>query len=258
MGIMNRKSGLEMKMMSWKEVEEAIEKGKDTALIMMGSFEQHGPHMPLNTDTIISDELGKRIAQKLEYVLVAPTIRPGVSNHHMDFPGTISFSSELFMGILEEYCLSLEKHGVDFIALAPFHGGNFAPTDAIAPKISKKLNEAKILLVSDLDRNTEVMQESLKESGIEYDEKAIHAGATETSVLLAINEGYVDEERLQKGYEGSLDETSLFTEGLKHYTDNGVLGDPRKASKKAGEAILENLSSDLADRIDEKRKKLMS
>lgn len=253
---MDRKSKLEMEEMSWKEVKEAIEKGKDTALIMMGSFEQHGPHMPLNTDTIISDELGKRIAHKLEYVLVAPTIRPGVSDHHMDFSGTVSFSPELFMEILEEYCLSLEQHGFEFIALVPFHGGNFAPTDAIAPKISKKLNDAKILLISDLERNTEIMLKSMKEAGVEYKEKAIHSGASETSIMLAIDEDYVEEERLEKGYEEELETSSLFTEGLKHFTENGVLGDATKATKKAGELILENLSSDFADRIDEKKNKV--
>ncbi|MEF8832606.1 MAG: creatininase family protein [Candidatus Thermoplasmatota archaeon] len=247
---------LKMEEMSWKEVEEAKEEGKDTVILMMGSFEQHGPHMPLKTDTCISDELGERIAERLNYALMGPTISVGVSSHHMDFPGTVSLSNELFTDVIKEHCKAFDHHGFDFIALVPFHGGNFAPAKTVAPEIAEEMENSKIILVADLERNTKVMMESFKEAGIEYEENAVHSGATETSVMLAIDEELVDENRLEKGYEGEVDDSSIFTEGLKHFTENGILGDARKASKEAGELILENLADDLADRIDEKRKDL--
>ncbi|MFP4000730.1 MAG: creatininase family protein [Thermoplasmata archaeon] len=247
---------LKMEKMSWREIEEAQESGKDTVVLMMGSFEQHGPHMPLKTDTYISDELGERICKKLDYALMGPTLFPGVSGHHMDFPGTVSLSSELFMELIKEHCRALDHHGFDFIALVPFHGGNFAPAETAAPEIADEMDDAEIILVSDLERNTKVMMDSFKEAGIDYEEKAVHSGATETSVMLAIDEDLVDKDRMEKGYEGEVDNERLFTEGLKHYTENGILGDARRSSKEAGELILENLSEDLAERIDEKRKSL--
>ncbi len=247
---------LKMEEMSWKEIEEAIEEGKDTVVLMMGSFEQHGPHMPMRTDTYISDDLGERISEKLDYALMGPTLSVGVSSHHMDFPGTVSLSNDLFMEIIEEHCKAFDEHGFDFIALVPFHGGNFAPSKAVAPEIAEKMDTAKILLVADLERNMETMIDSLKEAGIDYKEEGVHAGATETSVLMAIDEELVNKDRLEKGYEGVVDTSSLFTKGLRHFTENGVLGDARKASKEAGELILENLAEDLAERIDEKKKAL--
>ncbi|MFW6064125.1 MAG: creatininase family protein [Candidatus Natronoplasma sp.] len=243
-----------MEDMSWKEIQEAKEDGKDTVVLMMGSFEQHGPHMPMRTDTYISDELGVRIASRLDYALIGPTISVGVSSHHMDFPGTVSLSSDLFREVLEEHCKAFDEHGFDFVVLVPFHGGNFAPAKTTAPKIAEEMKNAKIILVADLERNTKIMMESFKEAGIDYEEKAIHSGAIETSVMLAIDEELVDKDRLEKGYEGEVDNSSLFTQGLRYFTENGVLGDARKASKEAGELILENLSEDLAKRIDEKRK----
>jgi len=247
---------LKMEEMSWKEIEEAMENGKDTVVLMMGSFEQHGPHMPMRTDTCISDELGSRIASRLDYALMGPTLSVGVSSHHMDFPGTVSLPNDLFMEMIEEHCKAFDEHGFDFIALVPFHGGNFAPAKTAAPKIAEEMDNAKIILVADLERNSKIMMDSFKEAGIDYEEKAVHSGATETSVMLAIDEELVDKNRLEKGYEGEVDNSSLFTKGLRHFTENGVLGDARKASKDAGELILENLAEDLAKKIDEKRKSL--
>ncbi len=245
---------LKMEDMSWKEIEEAMEKGKDTVVLMMGSFEQHGPHMPMRTDTYISDELGERIARKLDYVLLGPTLSVGVSSHHMDFPGTVSLPSDLFMDILVEHCRAFDRHGFDFIALVPFHGGNFAPTKAAASEITEKMNNASIVLVADLNRNLKIMMDSFKEAGVDYEEKGVHAGATETSIMMAVREDLVDKDRMERGYEGEVHTSSLFTKGLRHFTDNGVLGDATKASKEAGEKILENLAEDLAERIEEKKK----
>ncbi|KPN31223.1 creatinine amidohydrolase family protein, mycofactocin system [Halolamina pelagica] len=76
--------------MVWPEVESALEAGTRTAIVAVGSIEQHGPHLPLNMDTLDGDELSRRIASALGDALAAPTIRPGCSGHHMEFPGTIT------------------------------------------------------------------------------------------------------------------------------------------------------------------------
>ncbi len=252
---MDMSENVKMEEMSWKELEEKMEGGKDTIVIMMGSFEQHGPHLPLYTDSFISDELGERIANKLDYALMGPTIPFGVSQHHMDFTGTVSLSDKTFIELVKEHCRAFDEHGFEFVALVPFHGGNFAPVKAAAPEIKEEMKNSKIITVADLEKNTEVMLESFKKAGIDYEEKPIHSGATETSIMLAIDEGLVDRDEMEKGYEGELSESELFTEGLRYFTENGVLGDPRKASKRAGKIMLEDLSQDLAERIDKKRKR---
>ncbi|MFW6144622.1 MAG: creatininase family protein [Candidatus Natronoplasma sp.] len=251
------KENVKIERMSWRELEGKIEDGKDTVVIVMGSFEQHGPHLPLYTDTYISDELGERIAKKLDYALMGPTIPFGVSQHHMDFSGTVSLSNENFIELVKEHCRAFDEHGFEFVALVPFHGGNFAPTKTAAPEIAEEMENAKIITVADLEKNTEVMLESFKKAGIDYEERPIHSGATETSIMLAIDEELVKRDGMEKGYEGEVKESALFTNGLRHFTENGVLGDPRKASMKAGKMMLKDLSDHLAKRVDEKRSALI-
>lgn len=74
--------------MTWQEIDE-IRRRTDKVLIPIGSLEQHGPHLPLSTDTIIAFEVAKRVAEKLDIAL-APPIGLGFSIEHIDFPGTIS------------------------------------------------------------------------------------------------------------------------------------------------------------------------
>jgi creatinine amidohydrolase len=80
--------------MVWPEVESALEDGTRTAIVAVGSIERHGPHLPLNVDTLDGDELSRQIAAELSDVLAAPTIRPGCSGHHTGFPGTITVPPE--------------------------------------------------------------------------------------------------------------------------------------------------------------------
>jgi creatinine amidohydrolase len=75
---------------TWSEIESAIDNGTRTAIVSVGSVEQHGPHLPLIVDTLIGDELSRRIAEKLGDTFAAPTIRPGCSGHHMEFSGSIT------------------------------------------------------------------------------------------------------------------------------------------------------------------------
>ncbi len=85
--------------LSWPEVAAALAAGKTTAIIVVASSEQHGPHLPEATDALIGEGLAVRLAQRLGNALVAPVIRPGCSSHHLDFPGTISITPELLLAI---------------------------------------------------------------------------------------------------------------------------------------------------------------
>ena len=107
-----------MEEMTWREIKEAIQQGKDTAILVSGSIEQHGPHLPTATDTIIGYATAEAVAKKLGNALVAPLIRPALSRHHIDFPGTIALRLETFVKVLEEYCFCLRTHG--FKKIRPF------------------------------------------------------------------------------------------------------------------------------------------
>lgn len=233
---------------TWREVETALQSGTTTAVVGVGSVEQHGPHLPLIMDTLAGDEISRRIAAELEGALAAPTIRPGCSGHHMDFPGTITVPATVLMDTIRAYCRSLDAHGFDHVVLVPTHGGNFAPVNTVAPEIARDV-DATVLAMADLDPLMELMNEGLEAAGVDYEEPVIHAGAAETAIVLAVAEKLVRTDHLEVGHEGDISVSRLLSEGFRAITDNGVLGDPREGTAEAGEAILERITEAYVDQI---------
>lgn len=237
---------------TWPEVETALEEGTQTVVVAAGSIEQHGPHLPLIMDTLAGDELSARIAAKLGDALAGPTIRPGCSGHHMEFPGTITIPAETLMDVIRSYCRSLSEHGFEHIVLVPTHGGNFAPVNTVAPEISREI-DANVIALADLDELMSLQNEGLHEGGVEYEESVIHAGAVETAIVLAVNEGLVRADELDVGHEDEISTSRLLSEGFRAITENGVLGDPREGTAEAGEAILDMVATAYAERIETER-----
>ncbi|WP_224333559.1 creatininase family protein [Haloprofundus halobius] len=238
--------------LTWTEVETALDEGTRTAIIAVGSVEQHGPHLPLVMDTLAGDELSRRLAEELGDAVAAPTIRPGCSGHHMDFPGTITIPPETLMELIRSYCRSLDAHGFEHLVLVPTHGGNFAPVNTVAPEIAREL-DANVVALAELDSLMELMNEGLREAGVDYEEPVIHAGAAETAMVMAVDEGLVRTDRLELGREGDISVSRLLSEGFRAITENGVLGDPREATPEAGEAILSTITDAYVERIEAER-----
>ncbi|PSP23496.1 creatininase [Halobacteriales archaeon QH_10_65_19] len=238
--------------MTWPEVQEELDSGVRTAIVAVGSIEQHGPHLPLRMDTLAGDEVSRRIADRLGDAFAAPTIRPGCSGHHMDFPGTITIPAETLMDTIRGYCQSLDSHGFEHIVLVPTHGGNFAPTNTVAPEVAREV-DANVIALADLDEYMGLLNEGLQAADIDYDEPVSHAGATETSVVLAAEEDLVRTDEYEPGHEGPVSTARLLSDGFAAVTDNGVLGNPTHATAEAGEKMLELVAEEYADQIRAER-----
>ena len=222
--------------MSWPEIESAIGEGKTTAIVVAGSSEQHGPHLPEGTDAMIGEGLGIRLAWKLGNALVAPVIRPGCSDHHLAFAGTVSISPELLLGIIDAYVASLRRHGFRHFFIFASHGGNFP---VLARMVERGL-PPDVVVVSDLGNFAGVMLGALRRFGRES--KTIpHADASETGEMLVLHPDLVHMDRAEAGYVGEVDPVLLMEQGLKAFTKNGVLGDPVGATEEMGEEVLESL-----------------
>lgn len=242
--------------MTWTDVEAARRDGFETVFVPTGSVEQHGPHLPLLTDTLIADRVAELTARKLGRALVAPVIRPGLSAHHMKFPGSLTLSPETFRQILEECCLSLATHGFRTFILTSGHGGNFSYLDAVAPYVQEALraggHAVRLIPHVNLVQYVRMQQEFLSEKfGVPVEEACWHADVIETACILAIRPDLVDMSRAAPGWIG--DPTTiydrLFVEGLHSVTPNGILGDPRRATREMGEALLEHVSDVLAAQL---------
>lgn len=225
--------------LTYRELEHGLETDLTTAIIPIGATEQHGPHLPLGADSLIGEEIADRIAARLSGAVVAPPIPVGCSAEHVGFAGTISIPPSLLTQLLEAYASSLDRHGFEYVVLLPSHGGNFAPVDAAAAEIAPELETASLVPITDLQGYIDEMNRGLREAGVDYQESVSHAGATETSMLLAIDDDMVREAEYETGSEREISFAQVLAAGFQALTANGILGDPHHASDPAGERILE-------------------
>jgi creatinine amidohydrolase len=225
--------------MAWPEIKEAIENGFDRVVFSLGSTEQHGPHLPLKTDTLIGEEVAYRFAKKLGNTLQAPTINVGYSKHHLAFSGSLSLSQETLKAVICDYLDCLIKHGFKTIILLPYHGGNYASAQECIELYAKKHPDLKIVGYTNL-------------LGIEHIIND-HAGHDETSLFMALSEAEVRADKFEPGYLGKINEeaiNTIFEKGMPALTNNGVLGDPTGASVQKGNEIFDIYVDFLIEKIE--------
>ena len=197
------------------------EVGVERVLVVpLGATEQHGPHLPLDTDTVIAVTVAERAARAVPAAIVAPAIAIGASGEHAGFPGTLSIGTDALTSVIVEF---VRTAGGEFerIVLVNAHGGNLDAVRAAAATCDHE------------GRPVAVWHARLRESDA-------HAGHAETSVMLAIDPSRVRPDRAEAGNlepMGSLLD-DLRTGGVGAVSANGVLGDPTTAEAMAGERIL--------------------
>lgn len=236
---------IKMEEMNWPDIKFALKKGYNKVIVGVGSMEQHGPHLPTITDTLIGDALANRVALKLGNTLQAKTICVGCSDHHLAFPGTISIKSETLKRIMDDYTDSIVHHGFKHIIYLPSHGGNFSTVAETVKQQQLKYPDHKIIAYTDLLGFIEWFYEISQEFGITKEEAGAHAGENETSVIMALNKDLVQTERFQAGYLGPLGEKEVKTimeKGMTKLSESGVLGDPAKATAEKGEVYLDKMA----------------
>ncbi|MGC0362312.1 creatinine amidohydrolase [Rhodococcus sp. 27YEA15] len=236
--------------LTWTQVQEAMDSGFRNVVFAVGATEQHGPHLPLSTDTRIGTSTATAVAEKVGATMVAPTMPFGVSPHHMSFPGTVSLSESTFLDVVEEYVRSLAAHGFDNILIVSSHGGNFEPLAHLIDRIGNRIGNSNIHAHTDLLQLLAVFEGVAAEDSISPEACGSHAGDFETSIMLALHPELVDMSVAEPGFLGHFDEdtaTALFAGGTKALAGNGVLGDPVAALASRGERYQESLTTAVAD-----------
>jgi creatinine amidohydrolase len=222
----------------WPEVEMWIEEGRRTALIALGSIEQHGPHLPLGTDHMIADALARGLAARLVDAVALPALAIGCASEHLDFPGTLHIEPETLEAILRDLLGSLARHGFERAFVFTAHGGNVDALDEMRSRLVTSTPGLTLRIETDLRVGS--MQSRVVESeSLAADSAGPHAGEYETSVVAMLRPGGIRRKALRPGRVVSRGEgQALFYPSLRPNTESGVLGDPSLASAERGERYL--------------------
>lgn len=251
------KREVSFKRMSWFDVKEAMNAGCDTLILPVASVEQHGPHLPLVTDSLVVEWIAERAAESMEGVLVAPIVYYGVSYNHIDFPGTGSVQVNTLKQYLIDIALSFFSQGFEKLIILNGHGGNNATVAVAAHDI--RLQTKKFVGVLTWP-SLVIEAEKTLESDIVW-----HADEGETSTVLWIDPTLVKMERAQNVIPKPIPHyvfthEALFSnpvdQGLpatKDITDCGIVGHAKLATAEKGKLILEEAVRNLAKTIGELR-----
>jgi creatinine amidohydrolase len=221
--------------MAWPEVEAAIVGGMRTAVVCAASSEQHGPHLPEATDALLGEAYAEGLARRLGDALVAPVIRPGCSEHHMAFAGSLTISPELLMDILDAYFDSLRRHGFEAFVVFSSHGGNFP----VLAEWERTRRPERTVVISDM-HVFDVAFDAIRPFGRE-DRAGPHAEVLETSMMLHLHPELVHMERAEPGFTGEMELDDLLEKGMRAISQNGIIGNPVGADAEMGAAVLDAL-----------------
>lgn len=246
----------EMERMTDPEVAAYVDAAEPaTALVPVGTTEQHGPHLCLGTDALIPEEICRRIAPDVDG-LVAPRLNYGVSDDHVGFTGVAYLNQETLIRVLRDIAYSLCESGFDDVVFINGHYTNEAPLKVACNEVMRDLPADKYVygfpywMTLALDD----LQEYLSF------EAGWHANVGETAAVMAIDEDLVDlEEAVEEFPYVPMDVPNPVTmmdpiffgpSTMYRVTESGVWGDPTEASVEKGEAYYETITDAVATTIN--------
>ncbi len=246
--------------MTWPEVRAASQKGM-LAVVPIATIEDHGPHLPIDTDLRLCNAVCERaVSVASDRAVLVPSINHGYSPHHMDFPGAITIGAHTLIDYGVDVCRSLARHGFTRILIVNGHGSNSPFIDIIARLTVVETNVLAAAVNYWAAPGVREVAESLRESdrigGMN------HACEFETSIYLALRPDLVDMtkaareigHRPSKNYWTDLiggDGPLAMMEHWSALTETGVMGDPTKATAEKGRRLLDAAATGIVELIDE-------
>lgn len=250
--------------MLWHEIRDAAESER-VAVLPVATYEDHGPHLPVDTDVVLCTEICERAVARIasEAVLI-PAVGHGYSPHHMDFHGTLTIAWDTFIRYVRDICCSLAHHGFTRILIINGHGSNASPLD-LSARLANVEYEGRILcaFASHWDlRKVKQVGDEIRDSSFGG---TAHAGEYETALYLALRPELVQmseavDERtplppsfqtdlLQGAHpQGSAARLMPYWSSL---TASGAMGDATKATAEKGQRFLEAAIEGLIDLVRE-------
>ena len=240
--------------LNWKQVD-SLPRESTLLVLPTAAIEQHGPHLPLATDTLINNLLLGHALEKIPSelpVYALPPVHYGKSNEHIGFPGTLSVSASTFMAVLRDLGASLSSAGFKKLVLYNTHGGNTSLIDVMARDLRAEFGLRTFALHG---------SGGIPFEGLNPQERAygFHAGEVETSFLLASVPELVDRSAYTVNYIADITRPELlkpenapavFAWLTRDIAPSGVLGDPRPATPENGARWIDEAATRLAAALE--------
>ncbi|WP_371516785.1 creatininase family protein [Kitasatospora sp. NBC_01300] len=213
-------------------------RGAKIAVLPVGSFEQHGDHLPLTTDTVVAGLIAQRIAADHGLFLLPP-ITVSCSQEHAHMPGTVSISAATLYAVVNDIWKSLQASGVPGLLIVNGHGGNYVLSNVVQEANTSGPHIALFPVREDWHQARKAA--GLVSSGAED----MHGGESEVSLLLhgapeLIRDG------IERDDHSAPERPHLLTLGMAGYTKNGIIGQPSLGTAAKGRALLDSLSQSAA------------
>jgi creatinine amidohydrolase len=169
--------------LKWPDVQAL---SRDTPIVIpIAALEQHGRHMPLFTDSLLLGEVIRRAAERLEdRVLITPLMWLGNSEHHLDFPGTMTASPRVYLDLLKDLVENFLYHGFRRLVLVNGHGGNIVPAQQALFEVRQKYRQRSDLLL--LTATYWTLAEMASGRAAFVQDRMGHACEWETSMMLRL------------------------------------------------------------------------
>jgi creatinine amidohydrolase len=223
---------------------EEVTRAARVAVLPVGSFEQHGSHLPLSTDTLIAGLIARRIATDYDLFLLPP-ITISCSHEHAGLVA-VSVSATTLHAIITDVARSLQQAGIERLAIVNGHGGNY-----VLSNIVQEANVAGPRMI--LFPRSEDWRDARAEAGVQTNNHDdMHGGEAETSILLAecpelVRDNYRDADHLAE------DRRHLLTIGVQGYSESGIIGRPSLATAEKGRRLLDAFFRQFKDHLGQLR-----
>jgi creatinine amidohydrolase len=249
--------------LTWTEIREAIAR-QPVVLLPFGTIEDHGPHLPLNTDNVIVEaiclEAGRRAPGEL---LVMPLAAYGLNEHHMDFPGTVSVKMETLLAYVSDVAISAARHGFTHLLVVNGHGSNAPLADLVARKVVLETGVVCAAMSPNAAIDPTLAEPTLSAMRRSGPGGVAHAGEYETAMMLHLRPDLVQMDRaLQEIGQLKLEffnwdypEPSVLAwqDWWSRMSQSGVCGDPTVATAEFGQAVFENTVTNMVRLVREFR-----
>lgn len=249
--------------LTWPEMREALSR-QPVVLLPLGTVEDHGPHLPLNTDNVIVEsiclELGRRAPEE---VLVMPLVAYGLDEHHLDFPGTISVGMETLIGYVADVATSAACHGFTHILIVNGHGSNSAIADLAARRVVLKTGAICGAMSPNAAIDPALAEPTLSQMRRSGPGGVAHAGEYETAMMLHLRPDLVQMDRAVReigqltfryfNWDHPEPSVLAWQDWWSRMSESGVCGDPTVATAEFGRALFETTVENFLEFVREFR-----